>query len=254
MADLQAMIAAKKSTELRDVAQTAVLGALQGRPAVVPVGVPLDEAPGFGFSAAGNGVGGGMSMPLSARDGLAAPVGSAGPTATAEPAQGGTLVLRLRPGETAAQPAHPEAPGAAAAADLSRLPAELDARMEQRDPEGRLRPTILSVSESWRQRRQRGLLSPPQESPLLHQGQVLERDKCNDLLDALSRSGLLAFEDVQVHLVLAATHSFDATLMDTLVVQNTNPIDKVEHSTLIVAEAVFGLPKEQLVVPAIQSQ
>lgn len=75
---------------------------------------------------------------------------------------------------------------------------------------------------------------------------VLERDKCNDLLDALSRSGLLEFEDAQLHLIMALSHSFDDTLMDTLVVKNVNPIEVVENDALVLAETVFGQPRASL--------
>jgi hypothetical protein len=251
VADLHAMIAAKKSTEIREAAQGALLGALQGAPVNAPAGYAIqNDTMSSGVSSIADG--GRMTSPLSPRrTGLAAPIGTA---ASVSSPRGGKaqLVIRLRPDGKDGEPVAAAASGAAMA-DLSRLPAELDARMERLDPEGRLRPTILSVSESWRQRRQRGLLSAPQEGPMAHAGQMLERDKCNDLLDALSRSGLLPFEDAQLHLLLASTHSFDATLMDTLVVQSTNPIDKVEHSTLIIAEAVFGRPKEELVLPTIQN-
>ena len=36
-----------------------------------------------------------------------------------------------------------------------------------------------------------------------------------------------------LHIVIAATHSFDKTLMDTAVQKNINPIERVERSTLI---------------------
>jgi hypothetical protein len=40
--------------------------------------------------------------------------------------------------------------------------------------------------------------------------------------------------------VLAATHCFDKTMMDTIVQKNVNPIEPVERSLLIVAGVVHG--------------
>jgi hypothetical protein len=82
--------------------------------------------------------------------------------------------------------------------------------------------------------------------------QVLERDKCNDLLDALSRSGQLDFDDVQLHLVLAVSHGFDATLMDTLVIKNVNPIEVVENDALLIAETVFQTPRAKMIVKILE--
>jgi len=62
----------------------------------------------------------------------------------------------------------------------------------------------------------------------------------------LSRSGLLEFEDTQLHLIMALSHSFDDTLMDTLVIKNVNPIEVVENDALVLAETVFGQPRASL--------
>lgn len=59
----------------------------------------------------------------------------------------------------------------------------------------------------------------------------------------------MPFDGAQLHVVMASTHCFDRTLMDTLVQANVNPIEKVERSTLIVATTIFGQPAAELVRP-----
>jgi hypothetical protein len=49
--------------------------------------------------------------------------------------------------------------------------------------------------------------------------------------------------------VLASTHCFDKTLLDTVVQDNVNPIEKVERSVLIVASTIHAQPVEALIKP-----
>lgn len=94
---------------------------------------------------------------------------------------------------------------------------------------------------------QKSLLAPLADSVLDTAGQKLEKDRCFDLLDALTRSGGLSMEGSMLHLVIASTHCFDKSLMDTLVQDNVNPIEKVERSSLIVSSIIQGVPKEDLI-------
>ena len=55
-----------------------------------------------------------------------------------------------------------------------------------------------------------------------------EKNKAFDLIDALSRSGALPIDHASLHVVMAATHCFDKTLMDCVIKGNVNPIEKVE--------------------------
>merc|ERR1712167_76353 len=60
-----------------------------------------------------------------------------------------------------------------------------------------------------------------------------------DLLDIITRSGSLAIEDTSVHVVLASTHLFGQSLMNTLVRENENPIVRAEMTSIIAAEIVY---------------
>merc|ERR1719198_2364981 len=140
--------------------------------------------------------------------------------------------------------------GAAGAVDFAKIAAVLDARMEALDGEAALRPTKLKVGETWSKKEHKGLLdTKPSTKSLGADAQTDEKKRAFDLLDALSRAGALPIECAALHVVVAATHCFDTSLMDTVVVKNVNPIEKLEKSSLILAETVQALPAPSLVRP-----
>ena len=65
----------------------------------------------------------------------------------------------------------------------------------------------------------------------------------------LTRSGCLEIDNAELHVVLASTHCFDKTLLDTVVQDNVNPIEKVERSVLIVASTIHDKPIADIVAP-----
>ena len=126
----------------------------------------------------------------------------------------------------------------AAEVDFTAIPAELDRQYEALNEDHVLRPTIITTGDRWGLIRQTGLLSKPKKSSLHANEQAEKKAEAFDLLDALSRSGELEFEHASLHVVIAATHCFDQSLVDTVIRGNANPIEKVEQSMLIVAGVI----------------
>ena len=131
--------------------------------------------------------------------------------------------------------------------DYAKIPKQLDSSLEALDEDAAMHSTIIQVGPTWTKKFQKALLANPESESLLKENQENERNRAFDLLDALSRSGVLPFDEVALHVVLASTHSFDKTLMNTLVQDNVNPIEKVERSTLIVASTVHDAPAAEMI-------
>ena len=129
-------------------------------------------------------------------------------------------------------------PGSSDGDDVSKLPQVLERKFEALDSDNCLRPTILKTGDVYQKTHQKGLLSKPATQRLHAEAQEQEKDRAYDLLDALTRSGALAVEEASLHVVVASTHCFDKTLMDAVVQDNVNPIEKVERSVLIAASAI----------------
>uniref|UniRef100_A0A7S1KV23 Uncharacterized protein n=1 Tax=Alexandrium catenella TaxID=2925 RepID=A0A7S1KV23_ALECA len=182
---------------------------------------------------------GGMPPPPACAAAAAAPLASTPQTPTQQVPQ--------QPGESG------EAAAEDTAVDYTQVPKELDRRFELLDTDGALRPTIISPGETWTKRSQKALLAAPTTSTL--QGsQKQEKDAAFDLLDALTKSGALPVDHAALHIVVAATHCFDKTVTETVVQDNTNPIDKVERSTLIMASTVHQKPVAALIRQAQYSR
>jgi len=137
-----------------------------------------------------------------------------------------------------------QAPGSSAsgaARDYTKVPSDLDQRFEELDLGRCLRPTIITPSQAWTKRSQKGLLAKPTTSTVTPEEQKKEKDAAFDLLDALTKSGALPIDDASLHIVVAATHCFDKSVTETVVQDNCNPIAVVEQSTLVMASMVHQL-------------
>lgn len=130
--------------------------------------------------------------------------------------------------------------------DYTRIPADLDRKFEALDEDGALRPTILGVGDVWTRSSQKSLLAEPAQQTLGADAQKTERARAFDLLDALTKSGAIPLEHASLHVVIAATHCFDDTLLNTVIRGNVNPVERVERSSVIVATTIHGRSAAEL--------
>merc|ERR1719498_1536841 len=130
----------------------------------------------------------------------------------------------------------------------------MDRRFEEVDEDGALRPTIIGLGENWSKWTQKALLAPRTKVNLGVGEQKREKDAAFDLLDALTRSGALSIDCASLHVVVAATHCFEKSLLETVVQQSVNPIEKVERSALVMASVVHQQPASALVNESHQAR
>jgi hypothetical protein len=131
--------------------------------------------------------------------------------------------------------------------DYTKFPSLLDSRYEELDSDSVLRPTIINAGSVWSKKSFKSLMSEAETKPLHTDDQVLEKNAAFDLLDALSKSGALVMHSASLHVVIAATHCFDKSLMDTVVQGNVNPIERVERSALIMASTIHEKSASELI-------
>jgi len=127
------------------------------------------------------------------------------------------------------------------------VPKQMDQKFEKLDPDSALRPTRIKPGDLWRKKSQKSLLASPTCTSLDADEQEEERNAAFDLLEALTKSGALPIDKASLHIIVAATHCFDKTITECVVQDNVNPIDKIERSTLIMAETVHQQPPSNLI-------
>lgn len=144
-------------------------------------------------------------------------------------------------------PPPPLTSGLIPAIDYTTLPTKLDSTLSELDTDHAVRSTIIKPSTQWLKNFQKGLLSKPTTMNMGDAEQKDHKSSAFDLLDALSRSGVLSVDQAELHVVLIATHCFDKTLVETVIQDNINPIEKVERSALIVASTIHAVPPLELI-------
>ena len=145
---------------------------------------------------------------------------------------------------TPTQPHSPAPSTVGTALSVSTFPHILERSMQALGVDD-VRPTIVKVGDGWKRTFQQGLLGTSDVTWLRKEGQTDARGKAFGLLDSLTRSGLLPLT-ADMHVVVASTHSFGETLMDTLVQENVNPIAAVQASSLVVASALHETEPDKL--------
>ena len=136
--------------------------------------------------------------------------------------------------------------GIVASADWTNLPQELNDRLEEWDTEDAVRAAIIKVESNWKKEFQKSLLAKRSAITMQEEQQECETKRTFDLLDCLSRSGALSLDTGSFHVLMASTHCFDQTLIDTLIKQNINPIRSLERSSLIVHSTLRGVSPTEL--------
>jgi len=134
--------------------------------------------------------------------------------------------------------------------DLTSIPKLLDSKFEMFGADenygGALRSTTIKASEKWTKKHQMNLLTKLEEKIMSSDDQRVERNKAFDLLDALSRSGDVPMSHSELHVIIASTHCFDKSVVNTVVQDNVNPIEKIERSNLLVASQIHGVDVQAL--------
>lgn len=110
-----------------------------------------------------------------------------------------------------------------------------------------MRPTIINPGKIWTKSSKKSLLAESTTNTLNVDDQKKERSAAFDLLDALTKSGGFEVNDAELHVVIAATHCFDRSVVDTVVQKNVNPIEKVEFTSMIMATTIHNERLENLV-------
>ena len=93
-------------------------------------------------------------------------------------------------------------------------------------------------------------MSKPETKTLHPTDQEREKNQAFDLLDSLTKSGVLTIDYVSLHVIITATHCFDKSVMETVIKNNVNPIEKLENSTLILATTIHQTDVENMLVPS----
>jgi hypothetical protein len=133
------------------------------------------------------------------------------------------------------------------AIDFTRIPKTLDAVIEKFDEDCALRSTTIKTSENWTRQRQENLLTKAKTTTLSSEERKTEKDKAFDLLDALSRSGSLQIPFSELHVIVCVTHCFEKNVMETVIQDSINPVEKLEMSTLLVASTIHGVSAKNLI-------
>jgi hypothetical protein len=102
-----------------------------------------------------------------------------------------------------------------------------------------LRPTRVEVGKTWNLTHSEHLLAGPTTRALGIEEQRSEKRQAFDLIDALTRTGMLDWDQAHLHIVMVVTQSFASTLIDTCVVENINPITQVEGAMTVLAQNLF---------------
>jgi len=128
------------------------------------------------------------------------------------------------------------------------MPKVLDRAIELHDKNAAIRSTTIKTANfGWTLIRKENLLSGAKKDILGKDQISTEKSKAFDLLEALSRSGSLEIPFSELHVLICATHHFEKNVMETVIRDNINPIEKLEMSALLMASTIMGIPSRDLI-------
>mmetsp|Transcript_13631 Transcript_13631/g.37675 ORF Transcript_13631/g.37675 Transcript_13631/m.37675 type:complete len:908 (-) Transcript_13631:687-3410(-) len=131
--------------------------------------------------------------------------------------------------------------------DFTKLPKILDRKLEKYDLEGFLRSVIIKSGENWTRKRKANMLAEATTQHLDSETIRSEQRTSFDLLDAISKSGSLAIDSAELHVIVGVSHNFVNSLMETVYKDNINPIEKAEKTMLLFASQIFeDVPRKLL--------
>jgi hypothetical protein len=133
------------------------------------------------------------------------------------------------------------------AIDFTAMPKNLNKIFNHYDKDNAVRTTTIETTDNWRRKHQKNILTALEVSSLSESDRKVEKNKAFDLLDAVSRSGSLPLLAAELHVIMGVRHSFEETVMETVIQKNRNPIEKMERSALIVAALVHNVGIPELV-------
>ena len=123
--------------------------------------------------------------------------------------------------------------------DFTLIPKLLDAQLEEHDLDGALKSVVIKTdSQTWRRYRQENLLSSMQKTTLFTTDIQAEKKKAMDLLDAISRSGSLAIDAAELHVIVGVAHVFAKSIIAMLFGQHQS---HCQSRTILAATGKGGL-------------
>ena len=111
-------------------------------------------------------------------------------------------------------------------------------------------PTRVEVGDTWIKTHAPNILAPITRVSVDAEKQKVAKRGAFDLIDALTRTGALPFDDAKLHIMMITTQNFSSTLVDTCIIENVDPIQRVERAMMLVGANLFKPTKvSELVKP-----
>jgi hypothetical protein len=122
--------------------------------------------------------------------------------------------------------------------DYTQIPSQIEKVFHQYDPSGSVRPTIINIGKIWKKETRQSILAPFVTKFLANDEQLKAKNEAFQLLDCLTKSGSICVTHCQFHILISSTHCYNDTLLNSVIQHNSNPIEEIERSSLIIASII----------------